>query len=227
MGLFDKLRGNKKPKENKKTSKVDNNVSKVDDKPSNVYKGYDLSASQDDKINMVNKISDESLLVEIFEREPNSTVRGLIIVKIKEDKNLASLFYLRKPNQRDSDSNKIISKVSDELILTEMLCYTEIEYGLHDYYQKLNPDLLMLVGDFAPNSMNRSAASKVRSEMVGKEAPFDENVIIDAINHFNNKQSLINVKDRAHSRCPPFSKIDDNAIYDKIEKTAEERINQI
>lgn len=220
MGLFDKLLGNKKPKENKKTSKAD-------DKPSNVYKGYDLSASQDYKINMVNNIYDESLLVEIFQREPNYSVRNHIAAKIKDDKNLASLFYLDKPNEQSRESRKIFPKVSDELILTEMLCYTEIEYGLSEYYQKLNPDLLMLVSDFAPNSMNRIAASKVRGEMVGYEAPFDVNVIIDAINHFNNKQALINVKKRAHSCCPPFSYIDDVATYFKIEKVAQERIDQI
>ena len=147
----------------------------------------------------------------------------------KGDKN-AKILLGRSSNSYSPGDDKIFSKISDEVLICEVWCHTEITY-LPRQFHKLTPDLLLLVADFAGNTNVRNDAGSYAYDILyDKEKEryvFDKDIIINAIKQFDDIGALQRVRSRASSKCPPFPHINNNEIYAEINAVADERIKEL
>lgn len=147
----------------------------------------------------------------------------------KVDKN-AKILLGRSSNSYSRGDDEIFSKISDEILICEIYCHSEMSY-LPRQFDKLTPDLLLLVGDFAGNTNVRNDAGRYAYDILyDKEKEryvFDKDVIINAIKQFDDIGALQRVRSRASSKCSPNPRINNNEIYAEIVAVAGERIKEL
>lgn len=152
------------------------------------------------------------------------------IFGIQTEEEKARILLSRPSNLYSRGDNDIFCEISDEILICEIFCHTEMGY-VPRQFEKLTPDLLMLVGDFAGSTNVRNDAGRFAYDIIydrnEEKYIFDKEVIIDAVKQFRDIEALMRVRARANSKCYPNPRINDDEIYAQIASAANQRIGQL
>lgn len=120
----------------------------------------------------IDNITDDELLAYIALYNRDFDISGEALSRIKSDSVLASLVHSGGPSTLSRIGGRALIRISDENIITDLWCNSEIEFSEESLNKVSDPKLLKLIADYAPNSANRNNAIN-RIPNAEKEALMD------------------------------------------------------
>lgn len=106
----------------------------------------------------IDNITDDELLAYIALHNKDFDISREALSRIKSDSVLASLVHSGGPNTLSRIGGRALIRISDENIIADLWCSSEIELSEESLDKVSDPELLKRIADSAPNSANKNKA---------------------------------------------------------------------
>ena len=135
----------------------------------------------------IDKVNDDETLAHIALNNRDFYIKHEALSRIKDDSVLASLVHSNGPNTLTSIGGQALMHISDENIIADLWCNSEVEFSYESLDKISNPDLLVRIAKEAPNSKNRLKASE--------RAPASDEILYDIYKSTGNRSVIYEIND--------------------------------
>ena len=246
MGFFDKIFGNKKHEENKKTSKANikpsNKGNNKSSNKGNLNKEFDYNASKEKKVEMIKTISDDNLLSKIAYKESHLWVFSNAIERIKTESILADI--ARNHPKPEARAEAVENPHLRDNYILEDIALNESELNVYSRAidKIINETILKNIAKNASQPFARSYA--IRNPNLHDDSVLEDIALNDPddqprkeaviriynqsiLNEIGKNDSSATVRKEAIKKIRDDSVLEEIAINDSFSFNQEEAINNI